>query len=183
MIITAFTSDPHYAHKNIIQHANRPFVSVEEMNSELIRRYNEKISDDDTVLWVGDAFFCNVEKAKKIMAQLNGRKMIVIGNHDRSMGSMAGIGFDVVMEECMLQISGKPVRIKHYPYAGNKTSEGGLENRYLDRRPPKIKGEILIHGHTHSKVKVNGTMVHVGVDAHDFYPVMISDVEKIINEI
>jgi hypothetical protein len=36
-------------HANIIRFCNRPFSSVEEMDAELIRRWNEEIGPDDDV--------------------------------------------------------------------------------------------------------------------------------------
>ena len=35
-----FTADPHFGHTNIIRYENRPFASAEEMDQELIRRWN-----------------------------------------------------------------------------------------------------------------------------------------------
>ena len=42
-----FTSDLHFGHKNIIRYDNRPFLSVEEMDAEIVRRWNAKVSPDD----------------------------------------------------------------------------------------------------------------------------------------
>ena len=39
-----FTADPHFGHTNIIRYENRPFDSAEEMDQELIRRWNETVS-------------------------------------------------------------------------------------------------------------------------------------------
>lgn len=182
-MIKAFYSDPHYGHKNICMLSGRPFHSVDEMNQELIKRYNEIIGVDDTVLWCGDAFFCTVEKAQRIMASLNGHKILVLGNHDRGHGSMLNQGFDLVMDECFLNIAERTCRVKHYPYANNVMSNNKLEERYLDRRPPRIKGEILIHGHTHQKDKVRETSVHVGIDSWDYRPALMTEVEELIKKI
>lgn len=159
-LIKAFTSDPHYGHRNILDHCNRPFTSIYEMERELIERYNSKIGPEDTVLWVGDCFFTNKTDAKQIMDRLNGTKFVVLGNHDRNPGPMADIGFTIVMEECVLRIANRTIRVKHYPYD---------DKRYPERAPKKIKDEMLIHGHTHSTEKINGNMIHVGVDAWNYF--------------
>jgi calcineurin-like phosphoesterase family protein len=57
-----------------------------------------------------------------------------------------------------------------------------VDTRHEKRRPPKVKGEVLIHGHSHVREKVRGNMIHVGVDAWDFFPVPISDVAAIIRK-
>ncbi len=41
---TWFTADTHFGHANIIRHCDRPFASIEEMDDELIRRINERVS-------------------------------------------------------------------------------------------------------------------------------------------
>ena len=38
-----FTSDLHIGHANIIRFCNRPYADVNEMNADLIRRYNEVV--------------------------------------------------------------------------------------------------------------------------------------------
>ena len=37
-----FTSDNHFGHERVIQFDGRPFSSVEEMDTEMIRRWNAK---------------------------------------------------------------------------------------------------------------------------------------------
>ena len=175
MIIDFFTSDPHYGHRNIIQHCQRPFADVDEMNRELIKRYNDRVGTNDVVLWCGDCFFCRVTVANDIMSQLNGKKLLVRGNHDRGAASMSKLGFDLVLDECIIDIDDQTVRIKHYPYAGSTP-----DTRYLDRRPPKIKHEMLIHGHTHSSEKMNGKQIHVGVDSWDYAPASFDEVRELV---
>ena len=48
------TSDQHFSHARISELADRPFATVEEMNAELVRRWNEVVRADDTVLHLGD---------------------------------------------------------------------------------------------------------------------------------
>ena len=39
-----FTSDNHFGHEGVIRFDNRPFASVEEMDAEMIRRWNAKVT-------------------------------------------------------------------------------------------------------------------------------------------
>jgi len=59
MTKTWFTSDTHFGHFNIIEYCNRPFKTVDEMNSKLIRFWNERVKPDDIVYFLGDFCFKN----------------------------------------------------------------------------------------------------------------------------
>ena len=75
-------SDTHFNHAKIIDYCNRPFKDVDEMNKALIKNWNETVSGDDIVLHLGDVALGNKEEARKILKQLNGRKILIKGNHD-----------------------------------------------------------------------------------------------------
>ena len=77
-----FTADPHFGHTNIIRYENRPFASAEEMDQELIRRWNETVSPEDTVYLLGDFSFYGKEKSTEILSALQGHIRLVMGNHD-----------------------------------------------------------------------------------------------------
>ena len=49
-----FTSDLHLNHARIIELANRPFGSVEEMNDTIIGNINDTVGADDTLWVLGD---------------------------------------------------------------------------------------------------------------------------------
>lgn len=186
-----FTSDPHYGHKNVISLCQRPFTSLDEMHEELIRRYNSVVGPADTCIWVGDCFFMTVNKARSIMDRLNGTKILVRGNHDQSPRRMLNMGFSQVSDELWLQLAEDvQVQVKHYPMQGSpgvarevikrlpfwvRKLVGWQERRYAERCPADV-GQVLIHGHTHSKRGFVGRRLHVGVDAHDFTPVSAESV-------
>lgn len=44
-----FTSDLHLGHRNIIRLCNRPFATIEEMDEALIRNWNAKVTNGDTI--------------------------------------------------------------------------------------------------------------------------------------
>lgn len=47
-------SDLHLDHDNIIEYCDRPFDTVEEMNTTLVEQWNRVINPDDSVLYGGD---------------------------------------------------------------------------------------------------------------------------------
>ena len=47
-------SDTHLNHANIIRYCARPYTSTEEMNKDLIKRWNSIVRPQDTVYHLGD---------------------------------------------------------------------------------------------------------------------------------
>ena len=81
-----YIADWHYGHGHILAFDNRPFKTVEEMNTALIERWNRVVSSGDIVYVVGDMFWCKSSTAIPILQSLNGEKFLIKGNHDRSPG-------------------------------------------------------------------------------------------------
>ena len=77
-----FTSDLHFGHKSILSYDKRPFSTAKEMDEELIKRWNNKISKKDTVYILGDISWYKKEQTKEILQRLNGKKVLIKGNHD-----------------------------------------------------------------------------------------------------
>lgn len=75
-----YTSDLHFGHANAIKYDNRPFASVEKMNAEMIRRWNDKIRNTDEVYILGDFTLHNTKLAKEIVKQLHGKKYLIRGD-------------------------------------------------------------------------------------------------------
>lgn len=182
MKIKAFTSDQHFGHKNIIKFCNRPFYSVQHMTESLINNYNSVINDDDTVVWVGDAFFLNKETMADILKKLNGNKILIRGNHDKySPIIYLEAGFQTIIDDFItLEFEGVNIKICHYPYLQGKTD---WFDKYENKRPVPKENEILIHGHTHQKTKISGNMIHVGVDSNNYYPILYDEIIDIIKRI
>ena len=79
-----FTSDLHFGHENVIRFDDRPFASVEEMDAELIRRWNAKVDRGDLVYVLGDMIWkTKNDDALNIIKSLNGQIILIKGNHDR----------------------------------------------------------------------------------------------------
>src|SRR3989344_4198295 len=91
-------SDTHFHHKNIIEYSNRPFKSVEEMDSEMIRRWNNKIGKEDIVIHLGDFALGNEKEVKELKDSLNGTILLLMGNHDHKVMRKAGF---IIIKGCL----------------------------------------------------------------------------------
>lgn len=76
--------DTHFFHHNIIEYCNRPFSSVEEMNEVLVDNWNRVVRPMDKVFMLGDFALGARANVVQIGNRLNGRKTLILGNHDRA---------------------------------------------------------------------------------------------------
>lgn len=180
-----FTSDLHFGHAKVIEYCQRPFKSLEEMHNVLISNWKSNVQEHDTVYVLGDMALCPYREFALIAQQLPGNKVLIRGNHDKySEGQYLKAGFQV-FQELKLKLAGKMCRLSHYPYAlpwYKRPFAFKSELRFMHKRPPKIKGEYLLHGHTHTKYRMRDNRIHVGVDAWGFSPVSLPQVESLLNK-
>jgi len=184
---TFFTSDAHIGHDNILQFTNRKFDNIQDMNYEIIRRWNSVVKENDVVYILGDHIWNTVKSKayKEFNNKLNGQKILIIGNHDKVTEIQAlNLGFRYACREATIRIAGQYVKLSHYPYRYGFWKE--LRQRlkvffsFKKYKPshrgkrPRNDGAWLLHGHTHSESKTHPEykyMYHVGMDAHNLYPV------------
>jgi len=178
------SSDHHFFHKNIIKYANRPFDIHDEncvrKNAKLmIERHNEIVSDDDYVLIVGD-LSASLRKQhdlfKQIINVLNGKKILIRGNHDHLPNEFyIDAGFKSVKD--YMQIDN--FFICHYPCYKTKWCKGA--EPALISKLKKTNCTNIIHGHIHNKnpetYNDNYYRTNVCVDykPNDFYPVELKE--------
>jgi calcineurin-like phosphoesterase family protein len=78
-----FVSDVHFNHAAIMEFDHRPFATVEEMNAALIKNWNERVSEKDTVYILGDLMWTiDREESLRILRSINGHLILIRGNHD-----------------------------------------------------------------------------------------------------
>lgn len=75
-------SDPHWSDLRTIILERRPFSSPENMDDDMIRRWNAVVKDDDITIINGDLQVRKGRSLAKILRELNGIKWIIPGNHD-----------------------------------------------------------------------------------------------------
>lgn len=162
------TSDNHFYHKNIIKYENRPYITVDEMNKDMIRKWNSKVKKNDTVIILGDFILSNDKKlASALIDKLHGKKCLICGNHDK-VSNLLAEKFEWVKSYFELKYEGTDFIMFHYPIKSwNK----------------KHYGSIHLYGHVHSNndglYEESERAYNVGVDVNNFYPVLLKDIIKL----
>lgn len=140
-----FTSDFHVSMVDILRFENRPFSTIEKMNTAILKTCNDRAKFDDTIIHVGDLFCYGTDKGIEntrskpttFLDQINANFINIRGNHDinnkvkslcESMRTTLGKVF-------------KSVSISHYP-----TYNIHCKNNFLN-------GDIHLCGHVHGKWK------------------------------
>jgi len=80
MINVFFIADLHFGHKNIMGFCRPQFTSLDEMHEALIENWNSVVKPKDVVYVLGDIAFG--KHNLHLMDRMNGRKHLVMGNHD-----------------------------------------------------------------------------------------------------
>ena len=186
MTMIYFTADHHFNHKNIAKYCNRPYDTVEDMNQDMVEKWNDVVSDDDIVYHLGDFTLEGFNTFEKFISRLNGKIRIVPGGHDSRWLDAYRIdpdNFNTVLERdveilpplTMLEFprEGYPLVITlcHYPLLSWERSHYGMPH---------------FHGHSHGTLGCieksgdlqmppnteKGQRIDVGVDCWD-HPVSI----------
>lgn len=150
-----FTSDTHFHHKNILSFEDRPYKTVEEMNEDLIEKWNSQVNDDDIVYHLGDLCLSNFENTVNILKQLKGKIILIKGNHDHSK-KFAKINEMGLLHEyhavgTILKYKKQIIYLTHFPL------EIGFRPRYWS-----------VHGHIHENEPTWLNQINVGVDSPQF---------------
>lgn len=184
-----FTSDTHFGHKNIIKYSNRPFRTVDEMDSALIDNINETVPHDGVLYHAGDFAFGDADFIRSILDRIACRVIFIDGNHD---GEMRG---DVRGK--LDPLSARTTRGTPLPGIKQK-SVPGLELRVTDSDVPRGEqliylchypsitwnrahhGSWMLHGHCHGNLKYpfKGRIMDIGVDPNGYKPVSYEDVKR-----
>lgn len=164
-----FVSDTHFGHVNIIKYCNRPYTTVEEMDEDMVKRWNDTVKPEDTIYHIGDWAFHNFHH----IGRLNGNIISVPGNHDheraRKILPFLPNGFTQEVHYVKID-SGMRFVLCHYPFE-------------TWRREYKYH----VHGHTHGipddEGKYGGYRGNIafrldaGWDAnHEFRPLHLDEV-------
>ena len=160
------TSDTHFGHDNIRKYCNRPFPSCPEMDEAIMQNWNEKVKNNDIIYHLGDfSFTKNTAETNKYLNRLNGKIVLIRGNHDKK--SVVSANFFEVYSKYqgkMLTVSEDNYYLNHFPHLSWDRSHYGV---------------FHLFGHCHGELKnppINS--LDVGVDANNFTPLNIEEVKE-----
>lgn len=184
-------SDTHFGHANIIKftkpdgspirpgftaepmRAFTPFRDIQHHDETLIARYNARVGTHDTVYFFGD-----FGKPLNVCERLNGRKKLILGNHDdiHDARDLRKYFYDIVAWRVSQPKDGfpYPVVFTHFPL-------------HADERKPATR-RIQVHGHIHEKTieDANGQpdpwYVNICVEHTNHAPLHWDDLVKIVGK-
>lgn len=111
-----YIADTHFGHKNILKYDNRPFFTTEEMDNELVERWNAAVDPSDTVYILGDFCWKGEEMWFNILSRLHGHKVLIRGNHDpEKLSDRVAKCFDEVADYKEVDDAGRKIVLCHYP--------------------------------------------------------------------
>lgn len=169
-----YIADLHFSHTNIIKFDGRPYQTTEQMNADLIKRWNETVTGNDDVYVIGDMFWVPSD-APMILEQLKGRIHLIKGNHDKITSDMLHY-FSSISGYAEIKDSGRYVILCHYPIMFYNHSfmkncwmlcghvHNTNENYWLSKWKSEIRENIV------SMASNKGNVINVGCMLHDYTP-------------
>ena len=172
-------SDTHFGHSGVCHFLAcdgitklRPWDNPEEMDEEMIRRWNDRVKPTDKVYHLGDVVINR--RCLPILKRLNGDKVLIRGNHD-------------IFKDTDYNQYFRGLRAYHVM--------NGMILSHIPLHPDSLQRfGTNIHGHTHDRrVMMNDPFGHrepmidvryhcVCVEQTDFTPILFEDVIKRIKE-
>ncbi len=162
-----FTSDTHFSLERKVRLKQVPFKTVEEMDKELINRWNSVVGTNDVVYHLGDFGDYNLVK------KLNGKVILICGNYEKNdykdfqkfRQRLKALGFFEVYEK------------------GLSLDEKLLGERvFLTHKPSNhAKDCITLFGHVHTLKLVTEYGFNVCCTYHYFTPLSSSTVKRYLN--
>lgn len=185
MSTTWLYSDPHFGHNGVCRFMRsdgvtklRPWDNTEEMDEELIKRFNNKVRPNDKCYFLGDVAINR--RALPTLGRLNGDKVLIKGNHDifrleEYMPYFRDFRAYHVLSGMIL--SHIPVHESNL-HRFNVNVHGHLHaNRVMKPRGVDVKNGEVLYGN-----EIDPRYICVCVEQTDFAPISLEDVKKLVIE-
>lgn len=159
-----FISDTHFGHSNILKFKRadgspvRDFKSCYEMDELMVKNWNSVVGSNDYVYHLGDVTFRYDGYFNNIMSRLNGKKRLIVGNHDKLMNPNLFRWFDKV--EIWKGFKEHDFTISHFKLRLDSLRDG----------------TFCVHGHTHQNIDPDPHYINVCVETRLYSPVHLDSI-------
>lgn len=158
-----FISDTHFGHANIVKFKRadntplRDFPSAQEMDEHIIENWNRTVSPTDTVCHLGDVVINR--KHLPTLSRLNGRKVLIKGNHD----------IFPLYDYTKYFADIRAYRV--FP-------EHGIIASHIPIHPGQLisRWKLNIHGHLHSNTLPDPKYLNVSCEEISYTPISLEEV-------
>ena len=181
-------SDTHFEHGNVISFCGRPFYDAGEMNDIIALNWNNTVSSSDTIYHLGDIALSRertypkrsvAEVTEKWVNRLNGKKIVINGNHDPlyfgeywRVEDYKGIQFLLI----------------HNPRGAEEDWPESIKQKFYGFVKKIDKGNVwTIHGHTHNNnlirypfINFEEKTVNVSVELIGYAPICLDEIVDLI---
>ena len=178
-------SDTHFGHAGVCRFLRedgvtklRPWDDPDEMDEEMVKRWNETVGPNDKVYHLGDAVINR--KALKTLGRLNGDKVLIKGNHDIFRLEEYLEYFREVRAYHVLN----GLILSHIPIHEESLGRFGCNihghlhaNRVRKPRGFDVRTGKILYGN-----EIDPRYFNMCVENHNFTPVLFEDVLKMIEE-
>lgn len=181
MTAVFLVSDTHFGHTGVCRFTEadgvtkiRPWTDPDEMDEEMVKRWNDKVKPTDKVYHLGDVVINR--KALKIMHRLNGDKVLIRGNHD--------IFRDNEYREHFRELRAYHVMngmiLSHIPLHHDSLGRFGvnIHGHLHSNRVRKARGVNAVTGEILYSDEIDPRYHCVCVEQTDFAPILFEDVIK-----
>lgn len=153
------TGNQQFGRKGAIRAHKRPFESVDEMNQQLIDKWNSVVSDEDVIFVLGN-FIWDPQTARSVLKELKGNICVMEGEWDRAIYDISEEGDSQIdfIEEGIHVIPDASLCLSYWP---------------LNEWPGKKKDWTSIIGYPDKKYKTshNDNILNASCDFWDYKPI------------
>lgn len=154
-----FSADFHLLHQNIIKYDNRPFKSIQLMDTAIIGNCMDLFRTGDEFYFLGDFALGNIQNIESYIQTLasSGVKMFFIkGNHDKNeMIKLYNKYGTYLGEQKKVRVNGQDIVLNHYR---------------MDVWDKSHHGTWHLHGHSHHSLpeRRNSRCIDVGINGKGY---------------
>lgn len=159
MNVDFIIGDLHFGNDGMFNRAySKTFSTKEEYMESVVKNYNQVISNNHRVVFLGD--LGNGEELKKYIPKMKGYKILILGNHDKYAKRFYNDLFD--------EVYSTPIFI--------------LPRIVLSHEPiPVEPGVLNLHGHTHAVKLKSDQHINLCIEHTDYKPVRFKQFTGILS--